>query len=72
MASPLDEDELFHEGGRVLEQLHREIMESPSLEASKTHLDVFLLQVTLPWIVSRGPFKLFHDCVILKYQKLPQ
>lgn len=40
--SPQREDELFHKGGRAQEQLHRE---SPSLETSQTHLDVFLCQL---------------------------
>ena len=35
-------------GGRALEQLPWEGVESPSLETFQTHLDKHLLQVTLP------------------------
>lgn len=40
------------EGGRALEQLLRDSVESPYLETFQTHLDTFLchlLWVALPW-----------------------
>lgn len=46
-----DEEKLYAEGGRVLNRLPREVMESPSLETFKTHPDTCLCHmvwVTLP------------------------
>lgn len=49
---PHHEEELSIENGRALKQLSKEVVESPSLETSQIHLDVYiyhLLWVTLPW-----------------------